>query len=98
MSLHHQKIFHASPANRADDRRIGLAIRYIPTHVRQVVIDDDSAALVRGTDEYGHFQLEPRPERDMDPALVAMQAEAADRKRTRLNSSHSCASRMPSSA
>ncbi|SDG17766.1 phytanoyl-CoA dioxygenase family protein [Thalassobaculum litoreum] len=80
MSLHHQKIFHASPANRADDRRIGLAIRYIPTHVRQVVIDDDSAALVRGTDEYGHFQLEPRPERDMDPALVAMQAEAAERQ------------------
>lgn len=80
MSLHHQKIFHASPANRADDRRIGLAIRYIPTHVRQVAIDDDSAALVRGTDEYGHFQLEPRPERDMDPALVTMQAEAAQRQ------------------
>jgi len=80
MSLHHHKIFHASPPNRADDRRIGLAIRYIPTHVRQIAIDDDSAALVRGVDEYGHFQAEPRPERDMDPALVGMQAEAAQRQ------------------
>ena len=53
MSLHHHKIFHASNANRSNDRRIGLAIRYIPTHVRQVAIDDDSAALVRGRDDYG---------------------------------------------
>ena len=42
------------------DRRIGLAIRYIPTYVRQVKVDD-SAMLVRGEDRYGHFELEPRP-------------------------------------
>jgi non-haem Fe2+, alpha-ketoglutarate-dependent halogenase len=35
---------------------------------------------VRGVDRYGHFQHEPRPQRDMDPALVAMQAEAAQRQ------------------
>ena len=81
MSLHHHKIFHASGANRAQDRRIGLAVRYIPTRVRQVAIEDDSAALVRGSDEYGHFRLEPRPERDMDPAFLAMQDEAAQRQR-----------------
>ena len=80
MSLHHHKIFHASHANRARDRRIGLAVRYIPTHVRQVAVSADSAALVRGVDRHGHFRHEPRPERDMDPALVAMQAEAAQRQ------------------
>ena len=80
MSLHHHKIFHASPANQAQNRRIGLAVRYIPTHVRQVAVTGDSAALVRGVDEYGHFRLEPRLEQDMDPALVAMQAEAAQRQ------------------
>jgi non-heme Fe2+,alpha-ketoglutarate-dependent halogenase len=80
MSLHHHKIFHASPPNQALDRRIGLAVRYIPTRVRQVAVTGDSAALVRGVDEYGHFRAEPRPERDMDPALVAMQAEAAQRQ------------------
>jgi len=77
MSLHHHKIFHASKANRSTERRIGLALRYIPTHVRQVAIENDSAALVRGVDEYGHFQPEPRPERDLDPAMLALQEAAA---------------------
>lgn len=77
MSLHHHKIFHASWQNRSADRRIGLAIRYIPTHVRQVAIADDTAALVRGRDDYGHFKLEPRPERDLDPAMLEWQEMAA---------------------
>jgi ectoine hydroxylase-related dioxygenase (phytanoyl-CoA dioxygenase family) len=34
MSLHHVKLAHASGPNTTDDRRIGLAIRYIPPHVR----------------------------------------------------------------
>src|SRR5712691_10644265 len=29
MSLHHVRMFHGSPPNRSDDRRIGYAIRYI---------------------------------------------------------------------
>lgn len=80
MSLHHHKIFHSSPANRANDRRIALAVRYIPTHVRQVAINDDSAALVRGSDRYGHFRHEPRPLRDMDPDLIPQQQAAAARQ------------------
>jgi hypothetical protein len=31
MSLHHVKLVHGSEPNRSNDRRIGLAIRYIPT-------------------------------------------------------------------
>ncbi len=80
MSLHHHKIFHASPANRANDRRIGLAVRYIPTHVRQVAIASDSAALVRGVDTYNHFRHEPRPLRDMDPEFIALREQAAERQ------------------
>ena len=34
--------------------------------------DWDSASLVRGEDLYGHFELEPRPERDFDPQAVAL--------------------------
>ena len=77
MSLHHDRIFHASNANRSADRRIGLAVRYIPTHVRQVAIHDDSAALVRGHDAFGHFRHEPRPGRDLEPAMLALQDAAA---------------------
>ena len=38
MSLHHVKLVHGSEPNRSNDRRIGLAIRYIPTYVRQVKV------------------------------------------------------------
>ena len=49
ISLHHVRLVHGSPANTSDDRRIGFAIRYIPTHLRQL-FGDDSASLVRGED------------------------------------------------
>ena len=33
MSLHHVRIVHGSPPNPSDDRRIGFAMRYVPTSV-----------------------------------------------------------------
>jgi ectoine hydroxylase-related dioxygenase (phytanoyl-CoA dioxygenase family) len=36
-SLHHVLLAHGSEPNKSNDRRIGFAIRYIPTHVRQAV-------------------------------------------------------------
>src|SRR6185503_18688758 len=50
MSLHHVLMVHGSGANPSDDRRIGFAIRYIPTRLRQTAGDGDSATLVRGAD------------------------------------------------
>ena len=81
MSIHHHKIFHASPANVSNDRRIALAVRYIPTYVRQAAISDDSAALVRGEDTFGHFAPEPRPTEDFDEAGQARQIAASDAQR-----------------
>jgi hypothetical protein len=78
MSLHHVRLVHGSPPNPADDRRIGFAIRYIPTRLRQVA-GDDSATLVRGVDAHHHFELEPRPARDMDPEFVALHKRIAER-------------------
>lgn len=78
MSLHHVRLVHGSPPNPSDDRRIGFAIRYIPTHVRQVQ-GEDSATLVRGVDDDRTFEHEPRPSRDMDPALVALHKQIAER-------------------
>ena len=74
MSLHHVRIFHGSPANRSGDRRIGFALRYIPTRVRQVAGARDSALLVRGVDTYHHFDVEEPPERDLAPEAVARHA------------------------
>jgi non-heme Fe2+,alpha-ketoglutarate-dependent halogenase len=78
MSLHHVRLVHGSPPNTSDDRRIGFAIRYVPTSVRQIE-GADSATLVRGSDRFHHFELEPRPARDLDPALVALHKEITAR-------------------
>ena len=79
MSLHHVRLVHGSPPNPSNDRRIGLAIRYIPTYVRQVVRGDDSATLVRGVDRFHHFEHEPAPPRDLDPEFVALHKRITDR-------------------
>jgi hypothetical protein len=75
MSLHHVRLIHGSDPNPSDKRRIGYAIRYIPTTVRQIAGARDTATLVRGTDAYGHFALEERPDFDMSPAAVAHHAD-----------------------
>lgn len=79
-SLHHVKIFHGSNPNRSSDRRIGLAVRYLPPRMRQVVGAQDSATLVRGTDRYGHFELERPPATDYAPEAV-LYHEALRRRR-----------------
>ncbi len=68
-----------SAANRTGDRRIGLAIRYIPTYVRQTKVRD-AAMLVRGVDEYHHFDYEPRPVADLDAAALAAHADSVSRQ------------------
>jgi non-heme Fe2+,alpha-ketoglutarate-dependent halogenase len=70
-SLHHTMAVHASDPNTGDDDRIGIGISYIPTRVRHVGPTRLSATLVRGHDRYGHFDLEPAPAADLDPAAIA---------------------------
>ena len=78
MSLHHVRIIHGSAPNHSADRRIGFAIRYIPTRVRQLH-GNDSATLVRGVDTFNTFEHEPRPERDMDPRMLALHKAITER-------------------
>ena len=78
MSLHHVLLAHASGPNLSDDRRIGLAIRYIPPHVRQLKVRD-SAMLVRGRDTHGNFDPETPPRADFDAAARAAHADAVER-------------------
>jgi non-haem Fe2+, alpha-ketoglutarate-dependent halogenase len=78
MSLHHVLLAHGSGPNTTGDRRIGLAIRYIPPHVRQLKMRD-TAMLVRGRDTHGHFDLEPEPHADLDAAALAAHKDAVER-------------------
>jgi hypothetical protein len=56
---------------RFPTRRIGLAVRSIPTCVRQTAGMTDSAMLVRRCDRFGHFRAEQRPLADPSDAAMA---------------------------
>ena len=75
-SLHHIRLAHGSRPNRSNDRRIGIAIRYVAPHVRQVMVAQDSALLVRGVDEHRHFAPDPVPTQDYEPWALALSSEA----------------------
>lgn len=79
MALHHTSMLHCSAPNRWTEARVGVAARFVPTHVRQLR-GRESALLMRGRDAYGHFDPEPRPRADMDAAARAAHREAAARR------------------
>jgi len=79
MSLHHVRLTHGSDPNPSERRRIGFAIRYLPTYVRQVVGSHDSATLVRGVDAHRHFEPERAPDADMSAAALAFHTEITAR-------------------
>ncbi|MGR8949243.1 MAG: phytanoyl-CoA dioxygenase family protein, partial [Gammaproteobacteria bacterium] len=77
-SVHDVGLAHASAPNRSKDRRIGLALHYIPTSNRQLLTDNDTASLVRGVDNHHHFKLLPRPTTDASEEAVRLHTEASD--------------------
>lgn len=79
MSLHHIRTAHGSEPNRSDRRRIGFAVRYLPTHVRQSGTIRDSATLVCGQDRHQNFLPERRPEADYGQPERAHHAEVEAR-------------------
>jgi len=70
-SLHDVNLLHRSGPNRADHRRVGFGISYVPARVRCTSSVRLTASLVRGTDRYGHFDPEPVPAADYHPDAVA---------------------------
>lgn len=69
-SLHHTCVVHQSAPNRSDERRIGLALSYIPTRTRHIGSKKMPACLIRGKDEFGHFELPP-PREDFGASEMA---------------------------
>lgn len=60
-SLHHGHLFHASGPNSSDDRRIGVAIRFIKPSMKQDSGDRPLVALVSGEDHFGNFTVAGPP-------------------------------------
>ncbi len=72
MSLHHGRCFHASGANGSDDRRIGLAIRYVTPAVRDHAPGCDWAMPVRGEVPAGGWSCIAGPRGLFHPADLAL--------------------------
>jgi hypothetical protein len=73
MSLHHVGLVHGSNPNTSDRPRIGLAIRYVTPDVVHDGPLRQCALLVRGKDEYGHFDLIDPPVDDSPAAARTIQ-------------------------
>jgi hypothetical protein len=80
-SLHHVAIVHGSGPNLSDVPRIGIAVRYVSPDVAHNGPERDLVFLVRGKDEWGHFEIADPPERDMAFGESKLHAEAEARKR-----------------
>ncbi len=61
MSLHHVAIVHGSQASVSEIPRIGLAVRYISPDVVQEGPERQMVQLVRGQDQYRHFEIVAPP-------------------------------------
>tara|TARA_R110000868_G_scaffold28525_4_gene106862 strand:- start:12484 stop:13305 length:822 start_codon:yes stop_codon:yes gene_type:complete len=68
-SIHHERQLHSSGPNLSDDRRLGMSFTFLPTRVK-CVLDRRTAILVRGKDDYGHWDYDPRPRYDLDPVCM----------------------------
>lgn len=68
-SLHNERTVHGSLPNQTDAPRIGLALFYIPTHVKSTLARR-TACLVRGEDTYGYWDADPIPRYDYDPVVM----------------------------
>jgi len=78
ISLHHVHLLHGSLGNHSDNLRVGLVVRYVAPHVRRYG-PRQSATLLKGVDEYGHFDHEPIPRYDNDPVAVAWHTKSVRR-------------------
>jgi non-heme Fe2+,alpha-ketoglutarate-dependent halogenase len=72
ISLHHLNIIHGSRPNRSAKRRIGVAVRYVPTEVSQK-LKHHAVVLARGRDDFHNYELlrEP-PSNDIEAGIESL--------------------------
>ena len=76
-SLHHCLLAHGSGPNKTNSARIGIAVRYLPTHVKQTKGPPISMILARGVDEYNNFRMDEKPTGDFDDKSIAEHDKAS---------------------
>jgi ectoine hydroxylase-related dioxygenase (phytanoyl-CoA dioxygenase family) len=81
-SLHHTLCTHRSAPNRANHRRVGIGISYVPAHCRITSSVRMLTPLVRGENVGANFDILPPPaEGEFHPAAIARHEDAYRRYR-----------------
>jgi ectoine hydroxylase-related dioxygenase (phytanoyl-CoA dioxygenase family) len=80
LSIHHGNLLHSSPPNETDGPRVGIAMMMFPAHVRSTG-PRRTATLVCGEDRYHHWDRDPEPACDRDPAILELMNAAIARYR-----------------
>jgi len=75
MSFHHANLVHSSNPNTSTGPRIGVAVRYVSTAVRQEKLHIP-VILARGRDEYHHYRLQEKPTADIAKGLRLIAAQS----------------------
>lgn len=70
MSFHHANIVHGSNPNTTSTPRIGFAIRYVATSVKQAT-KHYPVILARGEDHYHHYTIQDKPMTGVAQGLLA---------------------------
>jgi len=83
-SVHHAFLVHGSRPNRADHRRLGIALIYHRPGLRQFGECRTSALLVRGQDNFNHFDHERPPKSEDDPETLRHFEAAVARYRAKV--------------
>ncbi len=68
-TIHHFRLAHSSKPNTSNQRRVGILFVYCPPRVRPT-LGRYPALVVRGTNSFDHWDQDPVPESDLEPALV----------------------------
>tara|TARA_B110000444_G_C18651193_1_gene506133 strand:+ start:32 stop:829 length:798 start_codon:yes stop_codon:yes gene_type:complete len=76
MSLHHCLLAHGSGPNLTNGYRIGMAIRYLPTYVKQTSGPPISMILARGEDKFNHFIKDTIPTGNFRVSEIETHAKA----------------------
>jgi non-haem Fe2+, alpha-ketoglutarate-dependent halogenase len=77
MSLHHANIIHGSKPNTSPGPRIGFAVRYVSTGVKQER-GHHEVILARGEDKYHHYKLQDKPTAGIEQGLIAKRDSDSD--------------------
>ena len=77
VSFHHANIIHGSKPNTSTSPRIGFAVRYVSTAVKQER-GHHEVILARGEDRYHYYKLQEKPTAGLEQGMIAKRIFESD--------------------